>query len=115
MLLLSAWCPAGAAAADLLRLENNPFSRPEVLKPRPPTPPPRAKAVKPVLLPEEVELNLSATMVSATNPMVVVDGELLAVGDRIEGLKLIAVFEGRAVFTRYGKKYSFEINDKLSK
>ncbi len=101
-----------SAAADesgLLTLRNNPFSRPEVLKPKPPPPPAPVVQVTPP--PEEVELDLTATMVSDSNPMVMVDGELLGIGDRIQGMKLIAVFEGRALFTRNGRKYSFEIND----
>ena len=98
---------AEAAESRLSSLNNNPFTRPEILKPKPPPPP--APVVRPQLPPEEVELNLTATMVSDNAPMAVVDGELLAIGDRIEGLKLIAVMEGKAVFTRNGKKYSFEI------
>jgi hypothetical protein len=97
-----------AAEAELLTLRKNPFSQPEVVNKPPPPPPVVAEVVLPV---EEVKLELSATMVSATNPMVVVDGELIAVGDRIEGLKLIAVMEGSAVFTRGGKKYSFAVDD----
>ena len=95
------------------RLENNPFNRPEVLKPKPPPPP--APVVQPLPSPEEVELDLTATMVSKTSPMVVVDGELLGIGERIQGLKLIAVMEGKAVFSRGGRKFTFEINDVLPK
>ena len=97
-----------AAEAELLTLRKNPFSQPEVVNKPPPPPPVVAEVVLPA---EEVKLDLSATMVSATNPMVIVDGELLAIGDRIEGLKLIAVMEGSAVFTRGGKKYSFAVDD----
>ena len=97
-----------AAEAELLTLRNNPFSQPEVVNKPPPPPPVVAEIVLPV---EEVKLDLSATMVSATNPMVVVDGELLAIGDKVEGLKLIAVMEGSAVFTRGGNKYSFAVDD----
>ena len=99
-----------AAEVELLTLRKNPFSQPEVVN-KPPPPPPPPVVARVVLPAEEVKLDLSATMVSATNPMVVVDGELLAIGDQIEGLKLIAVMEGSAVFTRGGKKYSFAVND----
>lgn len=102
-----------AAEQRHARLGSNPFSRPEVLKPKPP--PPAAPVVRPVLPPDEVELDLTATMVSAQRPMVIVDGELLGIGDRIEGLKLIAVMEGKAVFTRNGRKFTFEISDVLPK
>ena len=96
------------ADVELLTLQKNRFSQPEIIN-KPPPPPPVAAAI--VLPAEEVKLDLSATMVSATNPMVVVDGELLAIGDKVEGLKLIAVMEGSAVFTRGGKKYSFAVDD----
>ncbi len=109
ILLAICWAvsiPGYGAEAELLTLRNNPFSRPEVVKA---PPPPVASRV--VIPPEEVELDLTATMVSETTPMVVVDGELLAIGDRIEGMKLIAVMEGKAIFTRAGKKFSFTVAD----
>ncbi len=101
------WLSLAAAETSMLTLQNNPFTRPEVLKPKPA--PPAAPAPVVVVPPEEIELDLSATMVSDTAPMAVVDGELLAIGDKIEGMQLIAVMEGKAVFARGGKKYSFEI------
>ena len=101
-----------AADVELRTLRKNPFSQPEVVNKPPPPPPVVAEVVLPA---EEVKLDLSATMVSATNPMVVVDGELLAIGDKIEGLKLIAVMEGSAVFSRGGKKYAFVVDDQREK
>jgi len=99
--------PALNAESALLSLSKNPFSRPEIFN-APPPPPERTTAVVP---PEEVELRLTATMVSETAPMAIVDGVLLAIGEEIEGLKLIAVREGEAIFTRAGKKFSFTIDD----
>jgi hypothetical protein len=103
------WFAADAAETAFLQLQNNPFTRPEVLKPKPPPPPPAPRPVV-VVPPEEIELDLTATMVSDTRPMVMVDGELLGIGEKIQGLELIAVMEGKAVFTRGARKYSFEIN-----
>ncbi len=110
ILLAMCWLravPGYGAEAELLTLSNNPFSRPEIFH----APPPPPVTPKVVLPPEEVVLELTATMVSETAPMVVVDGELLAIGDKIEGMKLIAVMEGKAIFTRAGKKFSFTIDD----
>lgn len=109
--LFSALClvssvTAFSAEPSLMILSNNPFSRPDILN----TPPPAAQ--ERVVPPEEVELELTATMVSETAPMVVVDGELLTIGEKIEGMKLIAVREGEAIFTRAGKKFSFTIDAK---
>lgn len=106
-LVCATWGSAQAAETSMLTLQNNPFTRPEVLKPKPPPAPTPAPIVR--VPPEEIKLVLTATMVSETAPMAVVDGQLLAIGERIEGMKLIAVMEGRAVFARGGKKYSFEI------
>jgi hypothetical protein len=100
-----------AAENQLLSLRNNPFSRPAVVN-TPPPPPPPPVAIKLVQPSEEVTLDLTATMVSATKPMVVVDGELLSIGDKIAGFELIAVLEGRAVFARGGKEFSFDIDDR---
>ena len=92
------------------RLAHNPFSRPEVLKPKPPPPPAPPPQMNP-LAEDKVELNLTATMVSPQRPMVIVDGELLGIGDRIDGLRLIKVMEGKAVFRRNGRNFTFEISD----
>ena len=112
VILLALCCalsvPVYGAESELLTLRNNPFSRPAFFNA--PPPPPRVTP-KVVLAPEDVVLELSATMVSEAAPMVVVDGELLAIGDEIEGMKLITVMEGKAVFTRAGKKFSFTIDD----
>ncbi len=107
LLLLGCQAAASVMAADDARLSllNNPFTRPEILKPKPPPPP----APRVILPPEQVELELTATMVSETAPMVVVNGELLALGEKIEGLKLIKVMEHKAVFTRGGRKFTVEI------
>ena len=92
------------AAGDVLTLRNNPFTRPKALEVKPPAPQPKyAEQARPV------ELDLTATMVSDSAPMVIVNGELLGLGDRIRGLKLVEVMEGRAVFLQSGKRLTFSI------
>ena len=95
---------AAAAADETRELRNNPFSRPEIVNRPPPPPVQRAVAVD-----EDPELELSATLVSKVTPMVVVNGELLQIGEKIDGLRLVAVTEGRATFERGGRKYTFEL------
>ena len=94
------------ADGDLLSLRHNPFTRPPVLAPKPPPPP---LAVLPAA--DEVELELSATMVSDNAPMAIVAGELLAIGDRIQGFELVRVLEGKAEFVRDGRRFTFEIDN----
>lgn len=95
------------AEDNLLSLENDPFSRPDVLKKKSP----RTRINSQVSPPsEEIELELTATMVSENAPMVIVNGEMLAIGEKIGKMKLIAVMEGEAIFSRGGRKYSFMID-----
>ena len=100
--------PMLAVAADLTTLEHNPFTRPKVLEVKPVS----VRRDPPVPL-EAIELELTATMVSETNPMVIVDGELLAPGDTIRGLTLIRVMEGKAVFARAGKTQTYTVEGEL--
>ena len=100
------WIGVSIAETEMLTLRNNPFSRPEIVRAPPPPPP----VVDPLARGEQIELKLTATMVSDSTPMAVVEGELIGIGDRIQGLKLIAVMEGKAVFRGKGRKFTFEID-----
>ena len=102
------------AQPELMSLRNNPFDRPEILEEHTAAPTTSPVDSAAALAPEEIVLDLTATLVSENAPMVVVDGERLALGEKIEGFKLVAVMEGKAVFTRAGKKYSFTIVDEQS-
>ena len=104
---ISVFVSAATAENNLLILDNDPFTRPDVLKKK--SPQARVSSQKP-LPSEEIELKLTATMVSENAPMVIVNGEMLAIGEKIGKMKLIAVLEGRAIFSRGGEKYSFMIN-----
>ena len=96
------------ADTELLTLNFNPFTRPDILKKKPPQP---ARVIPQATLPpEEIELKLTATMVSKNSPMVIVNGEMLTIGEKIGEMKLIAVLEGKAVFAQEGKEYSFMID-----
>lgn len=94
-----------AAQTDLLTLNYNPFSRPGILKRKPPPQPVR------VIPAEQIELVLTATMVSENASMVIVNGEMLGIGEKIGKMRLIAVLEGKAIFIQGGKKYSFMIDE----
>ena len=96
--------PPAMADVQLLSLRNNPFTRPPVFEKKPP--PSSPVVVEKV---EPVDLELTATMVSDSASMVIVDGELIAVGESFKGMKLLKVMEGRAVFTGTGKKITYEI------
>jgi hypothetical protein len=95
---------AASAETQLRYLKNNPFTRP-------PIPEPQVIVVRPVIVEKvaAVELDLSATMVSEVASMVIVDGELLVIGQSIKGMKLVKVMEGKAEFVQAGKKMTFSI------
>ena len=57
------------------------------------------------------QLKLTATLISVIEPMVIVNDQLLGVGEEIEGMRLSLVDEGRAVFHFRGKAYEFTIDD----
>jgi len=106
LLVLTALLLATPVAADvqLLSLRNNPFTRPPQLETKPlPSRPVTVQKVEPV------ELELTATMVSESESMVIVEGELIAVGDSFKGMKLLEVMEGKAVFAAAGKKLTYEL------
>ena len=95
---------SASAASPLLTLDNNPFARPLALKAKPV--PVKTQVERKT---ETVDLDLTATMVSDRWPMIIVDGELLALGESIKGLKLVKVMEGKAVFAKAGKTRTFTV------
>lgn len=85
-------------------LAHNPFSKPMTITAPAPS---VVKQLQPVE--EFVELQLTATLVSTSAPLVIVEGEMLGIGEEIEGYRLISVEEGRAVFDKKGERHAFEL------
>ena len=100
--------PAVAADAPLLTLENNPFSKPKILEVKP-----RRQVQQEQARSEPVELELTATMVSDNSPMVIVDGQLLGIGDSIKGLRLVQVMEGNARFRGSQGSVTYAIKEEV--
>ena len=96
------------AEIELLKLQNNPFARP-------PIPEKKAPPSKPVVVeqPEPADFELTATMVTESGSMVIVEGELIAVGETYRGMKLIEVKEGSAVFSTAGRKQTYQIETEV--
>ena len=103
--LLLALAPV-QAQTQLKTLTNNPFSRPEIVKPKPP---PVVVQSAAEVEADAVDLELNAVMVSTVRPMVIVNDQMIAIGEKIGEMTLIAVVEGGAIFTMAGKKYSFTV------
>ncbi len=105
---LLVWCLGYVLSVDagqsMQSLARNPFSKPAIFAP----------AAKPhvqnrVRVEEPRQLELSATLVSDAMPLVVVDGEMLGIGDEIYGFRLLSVQEGQAVFINQGEKQTFTL------
>jgi len=102
ILLLPALVYADVA---LIKLKNNPFSKPDIKVQR--TLP--VVKIAPSLPEREPDIKLEATMVSVNGSMVIVNGELIGVGDKIENMKLIEVREGEAVFKKGRKTRIYQV------
>ncbi|MDJ0806942.1 MAG: hypothetical protein QNJ78_08935 [Gammaproteobacteria bacterium] len=105
-LCLSLWICGGVAdlsAGDSpIALVNNPFSKPAIL-----AAPAKKASKRQAQIAEPLELQLSATLVSDFAPLVIIEGEMLGIGEQIEGYRLLAVEEGRAVFAKQGERHTF--------
>ena len=79
-------------------LHIDPFEKPaELLAPPPAEPTAPADAPPPPWMPE-----LRAVMVAGSASMANVDGRLVAIGEEVEGHRLVEVTDRRAVFERDG-------------
>lgn len=100
-LMLSFFISA-SADTNLMQLKNNPFSRPELKIDDVPKRQQIARP-KPVVKSKPVTILLEATMVSDNGSMVIANGKLIAIGEKLEGMKLVDVQEGAAIF-RIGRQ-----------
>jgi hypothetical protein len=89
------------AGQNISLLKRNPFDKPSELAQ------PRKKTATPD--PDEVEdgLEITAILVSDAMPLVIATGELLSIGDSINGYHLIAVEEYKALFAKNGDLHTF--------
>lgn len=82
-------------------LDHNPFSRPAILA----APAQQPGTQQPDIGKPLEDRELSATLVSERMPLVIIDGELLELGESIDGYRLVGVRQGKAVFEKAGKKH----------
>ena len=97
----------GHAASTYVELNNNPFSHPEI-KIQPVRQQPRKVRIEPE---KEIVIKLEATLVSGDDSMVIANGALIAIGEKIEGLKLLEVREGEAIFAKGRKTRTYKVGE----
>lgn len=105
-LMLLAVLPKVVADSALISLKNNPFSRPQLKVEDLPA---KQKVVRQPAARNPVSIFVEATLVSDNGSMVIVNGKLIAIGDKIEGMKLVKVGEGVAVFRQGRKLRTFKV------
>ena len=97
----------GWAQDSKAELEKDPFSQPDLLKYKPPVP---QRQVDPQTTEQEIpDLRLEATLLAGKRPSVIVNGTLLRRGEKIEGMRLIWVGPGQAVFRFGGKNHEYNL------
>lgn len=105
--LTATWLPAAASAAGPPPLAHNPFSRP------PSEETDYDSGVVEVINGSGPTLALRATMVGAGKRLANVAGRILAVGDDIDGYRLVAIHEDYAIFERAGKVMTVYVKPRL--
>ena len=98
------------AQTDLIELRKDPFRQPDILKYQPPNPVARQSQEQNDNS-EAPQLKLTATLISVSEPMVIVNNQLLHIGDEIEGMRLILIDEGRAIFRHRGKNHELTLDE----
>lgn len=105
VLILLGCLPSTGTAEDatLYRLRRNPFDFSAINPPK--------KVVDQVVATEEPTpfFELRATLVSARQSMANLNGEMLMVGDKIEGYRLQKIGENSVVLEKDGKKITVSI------
>lgn len=105
-LALLAVLSKAVADSALIGLKNNPFSRPQLKVEDLPA---KQKVVRQQAPRNPVSIFIEATLVSKNGSMVIVNGKLIAIGGSIEGMKLVKVGEGMAVFRHGSKLRTFKV------
>ena len=98
--------PVLAQPAHGAELQRNPFSRPPPVRPETQKKS-KKKAASPVA--GVPVLRVTATLVSPDNPMAMVNGKLIGLGERIRGARLVQVEEGAAWFEYRGRRLKYRI------
>lgn len=104
ILLASAICIADQQTKVL---KKNPFTKPENLVDLPVSSVDRQDGT-------EAELVLRATLTSINRSIANVNGNMLSIGDKIEGYELIKIQVGAATLMRGGKTLTLQVNEKYS-
>jgi hypothetical protein len=101
--MLATLLGGGPLFAETPALRFNPFERPDLGEITP---------VKNTLLePAVTAPELTATVVSSEEPMVILEGEFLRIGEEREGYRLVSVSEGSALFDHQGQQVEIKVSE----
>jgi hypothetical protein len=103
-------CLPGLAQAQAGGLKHDPFVRPVLAAPPPPAVAAPVNRVVKAALPEPVwKPELTAIMLAGAKSMVNVGGELVRIGEQINGYRLVEVQEETAVFVNDKKRVTLSL------
>jgi hypothetical protein len=99
-------CDTGLADDSSVTLRHNPFRQPDLSMPTSKTPDVKAEAEPEAKAPDPV---LRATLSLGRASLADVDGDIIGIGEEVNGYRLLAVNEGSAVFSKDGKRLEFSV------
>jgi hypothetical protein len=103
-----AWVAVGPVRAAELPLRNDPFIPPAATRP---PPPPMPATVPVAATPEPVwQPKLRATVVAGSRSLVSLDGKVVALGEEVDGHRLVRVDEQRATFAKNGVQIELKMD-----
>ena len=91
-------CCGGAAATPPRALRHDPFALPAAVR----APAPAAEGAAAAPPPRPWKPQLRAVIVAARGSMALVDGSVVAIGEQLDGYRLVEVAERRATFVKDG-------------
>jgi hypothetical protein len=103
-LVLLAWSVQGIAEAPVLYID--PFEEPATIDREESSPTGNQVSQFGLWSPE-----LRGTMRSASGAMADIDGQIISVGEEVEGYRLVDVRERSAIFVKYGKEYVITMDE----
>ena len=97
---------AGGAETDYAALKRNPFEKPKNIQLQS-----TQNDTKRIVKTSPIELELKGTLTIGDHSIANVNGNLMAIGEAIEGYTLVEVSVGSAVLLRDDEKLTLEVNE----
>ena len=91
-----------------ITLRHNPFKQPDLSMPKKDTATEKAEVEPETRAPDPV---LRATLTLGPASLADIDGDIIGIGEEVNGYRLLAVNEGSAVFSKDGKRLELSVGN----